>query len=276
MNYFERLIRRALLEAPARAGDALRDPFENAAPMAFDTPAQPPASPWPQRAPAETSAALSPPPAPNADASRIASTARRVTDVEALRGATPLPPPEASAWSSRQDEPSPAVIAPGPVSVPLSASLAQADAFMRGIGAAMPEALSPPSSLPSIEPDPAVPSRVSPAHEDARIDGMPTDGMRIEGARDAVPATTRNPATIQPPPPRLPTPEAASRARAEPAAAPAAQTQASPTTRERASPPRTVTEVVRETVHVVRVADPDVVRGAQQGASPPAFGAGQL
>jgi hypothetical protein len=118
---------------------------------------------------------------------------------------------------------------------------------------------------------------VSAAHEGARIDRMPTDGMRIDDARDAVPVPTRSPETIQPPPPRLPTPQAAPRARAEPAAAPAAQTRAPPSpARERASPPRTITEVVRETVHVVRVADPESVRGAQQGASPPAFGAGQL
>ena len=38
MNYFERLIRRALLEQPATAGGSLRDPFENEAPHELDTP----------------------------------------------------------------------------------------------------------------------------------------------------------------------------------------------------------------------------------------------
>jgi hypothetical protein len=261
MNYLERLIRRALLDAPARAGDALRDPFENEAPMPFDSPTQSPATPWPQRGPAQTPAAFAPLPVPDAVVARDASPAPRETGAEIAPTATPLSPPEVVASPSLRVEPPPAPVAPAPV----PAALAQADAFMRTIGAAMPEPL--PASTARIVPDApaALPMPASHANDE------------IGAVVEAAPVPARNPTAIQPPPPRLPTPQASPRAAVEapPPRAPA-QTRDTPPPRERASAPRAVTEVVRETIHVVRIADPDTARSAQQGASPSAFGAGQL
>lgn len=259
MNYFERLIRRALLDAPTRAGDALRDPFENEAPMAFDTPVQPAAAPWPQRVPAEQTVAiapLSPLPVPDAAVPHDALQALRETRVETVPAATPLSPPEAAVSPPLRIDPLPSIVAPS------STSLAQADAFMRTIGAALPE--SPPSTVRIVPDAPAV---VHFAHADDTI-GLVVDAMNVP---------TRNPTAIQPTPPRLPAPQASPRAAVEaPTSRTPAQTREPPPLRERASPPRTVTEVVRETIHVVRIADADNARSAQQCASPSAFGAGQL
>lgn len=261
MNYLERLIRRALLDAPLRAGDPLRDPFENEAAMAFDTPAQPPAAPWPMRVPPPSAARVTVAPQaaddiampraaalpPAASAEHWGETASVASAADAPSVSTPLAPPASPAAS-------PAAIAPAPLS--------QADAFMRGIGVAVPDTSAP---APRIAPDAptllAAPSAVAP------------DAVRTEAA-----SLPRRVETLQPPPPRLPTPSSPPRAAAEPDALRSATTTPSSAVRGRApaAPPRAVPAPVRETVHILRVADPETARGAQQGASPPAFGAGQL
>lgn len=259
MNYFERLIRRALLETPARPGAPLRDPFEDTAPLDFETPRQAAASPWPERPRAEPVQASSPPPAMSTVETRTGIRDTRRNDDSEPVDAKPISPAPVSPL------PLPVVATPTQPEIAGPAELLKADAFMRSLGVApreLPQSMQTQTLSPQ-EPHPFVSPR--PDHE--RV---------VAETPNASPAL-QMPATIQPQPVPRPLPSATSPTSTGTGIGPAhAQSRAERSPRETPAPHKPVAEIVRETVRIVKVTDPDLVRIAQMGASPPTFGAGQL
>jgi hypothetical protein len=167
MNYFERLIRRALLQPAKQPGATLADPFENVAEWALDPPTR--------RAP------VAPTPLP----SRVerhhheTATTNRVLE-KPERPSTiaidpPVPPPPASREESTQPpsvvrheivrEITSATVTPPPASKEANAAdegipLEIADRFMRGLGLKVPSSPSP------------VGNRITP-HMEARASPLP-------------------------------------------------------------------------------------------------------
>lgn len=259
MNYFERLIRRALLEAPARAGDALRDPFENVAPLALEAPAP----------------ALAPPPATTPSVrSEVAPSTHEIVETRSTvriehnaQRAEPAPVPV------------PSVVPPVPQPAPVPATApatevavtpqAQADAFMRSLGVeaartAVPPRRAPPGSI-------APPAAPAPVNAPAIFAREPTVRDETSEAPRARPAPLQPPAAL-----RRETsipeskPRESRRSRAD-AHTPAPSPQA-PRQRQRER------EVVREKIHVVKIVQGtnETAGNAGAGAAPPTFGAAQL
>jgi FHA domain-containing protein len=254
VNYFERLIRRALLETPAEAGGALLDPFENEAPFSLDHPAQKPASPWPARFAA-------PPPAIS-EAAFVESLTRNETQhtVEVIAPSAPVVPlPEIESTKLPAEARTHTAVAMPAVPAPL----AHADAFMRALGVAVPvgdeappAAITPPAIAPRTPPSPTVTPPVS------RVDSQPGPAAQAE--------------PLQPPPPPDPPPRAAREVARAPTTtvAPVHEPRSEPTAKPaRAAPVPSVRETVR-VVHVVEKRGGASV--AQSSAVSPAFGAGQL
>lgn len=260
MNYFERLIRRALLETPVRPGAPLRDPFEDTAPLDFESPRQAAASPWPERPRAEPIQAPSPPPAVSTVETRTGiRDTRRNGDSEPV-DAKPILPALVSPL------PLPVVAIPTQPEIAGPAELSKADAFMQSLGVAPREL---PMRMQSQTLSPQAPHPFpSPRPDNERV---------VAETPNASPAP-QMPATIQPQPVvTRPLPSASSPTSTGTGIAPVhAQSRAERSPRETPAPQKPVAEVVRETVRIVKVTDPDMVRIAQTGASPPTFGAGQL
>jgi hypothetical protein len=258
MNYFERLIRRALLEAPAQPGEVLRDPFENEAPLALDAPAAAPA-----RSRAVPAPVAAPPP-PGMSVERSPQTVIR-TEPGLVETRELTVPSEAPTL-----DPLPRA-APERPALP-AAPLAQADAFMRALGVevAMPAPVATPIPRQDIAP---LSESARRAAEPAAAESPQTDAV----ARGERPVPRVRPAEVEPPP--VP--------RREPAAAPATtppphEARPRPTSPSRAAPDRPaparpVREVVRERIHVVNIVrDGAAQSSANAGAAPPTFGAAQL
>jgi hypothetical protein len=261
MNYFERLIRRALLEAPLRPGAPLRDPFENTAPMTFETPPQPAASAWPERtrnAPMEA-----PPPSPLQPAGSVETIIERHdaqrSDTQAPGTANPPQPLPIAAL------PVPAAAASPALAAADSQPLAHADRFMQSIGA-MPQQTTRSARTPdAIVPDPQAVRGASPDANDVSA-----------VAPSTAPVPMRRAATIEPPqvPRRMPDPQRSAESEKTPARGDATSGTGAPA--RESGPRRTAGEAVRETIRIVKVVDAETARSAQMGASPPTFGAGQL
>jgi hypothetical protein len=257
MNYFERLIRRALLEVPVRAGDALHDPFENEAPLALDVPVQKPAMPPVVLAPP---AARENAPEMNVSTHTETHTEHHWRPDEILAPAAEYPGSVRETAASRVFE----ADRPEPV-----APLARADAFMHALGVEVARVAAPPvkkqSSQVSIAPD--APRRTTPAPP-----------LRDEpDSPEAIPSRERPPSIV---PPVAPRPQPQSR---ESPVENAPETQAS--RREAGSSPsapgsgakRSIErEIVREKIHVVKVLHAERGTSAAAGAAPPTFGAAQL
>ena len=256
MNYFERLIRRALLEAPARAGEALRDPFQSEAPLRLETPVQHPATPWPGRAPAQ--------PAEISTAPVIES---RIEHSSARETHTAHEPP-AMPGSSIQPQ-APAAPVPGePVEVQVPetpAPLAQADAFMRSLGVTLPDLAAPVARPVAARVEAPI---VKPPQ---RVEETPDERIAAAAAELA----RAQPQTMQPPfapAPYVPRAPAAEKDAARPPAT--LRQAASPPERPALTPP--AREIVHETIRVVKVAESQRGHASLAGAAPPTFGAGQL
>ena len=260
MNYFERLIRRALLEAPARAGEALRDPFANEAPLPLDdagSAARARRGPCVQPArPAEIAAA------PRTE-SRTEHSSERETHTTHEPAAAPA--------SSIQPQ---APAAPAPrraVEVHVRRDTHGARASRRFHALAGRDAARHRSAC------------ARPV--DARV-----AGAARRAARSAWSGTPdeRIAAAAAEPPPCDAADDAAARSHPRPCAAGATcrrKEAARPPVHARPSrtaPPertalrRTVREMVRETIRVVKVAESQSGHASLAGAAPPTFGAGQL
>lgn len=256
MNYFERLVRRALVRPASASGAALDDPFETVAHWQTETPAGKPA---PHAAPLQE--AVRPPLDPASEATvpaviRPAAQAAAVADVPfplppSTAAASPLPP-----LSRGADETPPA---PLPEDAPPRATriappvdaLALADAFMRSLGAQ--------SQLP--EPAPEAASQ------------LPSASAPVPTTRPAPPALAPQAQVVPPaaPPPPVPPPRVARAVEKHQAPAPEPAGQGP---REAAR-----TRTVVETRHVVveRAASTDATRtNMPAGGGSPRFGLGQL
>ncbi|SMC19735.1 Meckel syndrome type 1 protein [Andreprevotia lacus DSM 23236] len=156
MNYLERLLRRALLEAPATSGGVLHDPFADEAPWPLDEPAARLVQPQAAAAVSISTAEIDPLSPPAADApiwpepAALDAPAHPRPEPPALQPASLLAVPvTAQAQITPPADLAPTAAMPMvPADEPLSA-LGQADAFMRALGSPlfaaplMPEAISP-------------------------------------------------------------------------------------------------------------------------------------
>jgi len=259
MNYFERLIRRALLQPAKQPGAALADPFENVAEWALDPPARTPPLP-PAAAEARTERDH-----PEAvTTSRVLKKPERAAPVSMER----IVQPPAAARREEGPQAAPGVvreivreIASPPASAPVALNEAEgadeappleiADRFMRGLGVKVPSSTPPaigsrpaPSLQPPAPPPPREEFREAPAQVVAPTAEPP---RQMPASRP----TSTAPETSTPPPP------AAARRAEEPA--------------RRASP----TIETREVIVIERRAS----RGGDEsvpGGGSPRFGLGQL
>lgn len=256
MNYFERLIRRALLETPARIGDAVHDPFGEEAPLQLDTPTQQPASPWPERQsvrPTENRTVL------NNTELREHSIERETQTTHEVTPAPVLSVPREGARAT------PAAQAPTEVLAPaMPTPLAYADVFMSSLGVAMPSTEAP--AAVQIIAGVQVPV-AAPSHRAERTLSEPVNAApKLPHAK---------PQTMQPPRAPAPSPQRSRAAEKEVTRSPgpAARTLA-PSERPTHNPP--APEVVRETLVVVKATESQSRHASLQGAAAPTFGAGQL
>jgi hypothetical protein len=258
MNYFERLLRRALLRPASAPGAALDDPFTAVAEWKLDMPMAKP----------EGEAA-----APVAAVERVIETERRAlppgeerpvaASPAAQTPADVLQPPSAllgdaspqmaqSTLETIPTQPAGDGVAPATLIAPQREALALADAFMRSIGVQ--------SQLRDLAPEPA-------RHPEA---ARPSAAAMPEEESARVPRSS--PVVPAPPPPPAPAPRSDSLSGAK---APASSPKSRRETRAETAP-RTRTVVETRQVVVERKASPRREDSGVTGGGSPRFGLGQL